>query len=130
MATEYALERTDASPIGSLDDVQALIRSVFDSVAFAWTQSGPDKLKLAEERGIEFPPALAKSLETLPSLLEGQAVGDGWHIAFGLGHSEPVMCVYLTPRDPDNMLETQLSALESAIGGTIVISGEEKNRLS
>ena len=130
MATEYALERADASPIGSLDDVQALIRSVFDSVAFAWTQSGPDKLKLAEERGIEFPPALAKSLETLPSLLEGQAAGDNWQVSFGLGYSEPVMCLYLTPRDPGNALEKQLAALEAAIGGKIVVSGEETNRLS
>ena len=75
MTTEYALERADASPIGSFDEVQSVIRSVFDAVEFAWTQSGPDKLKLAQERGIEFPPELVKSLETLPSLLEGHVTG-------------------------------------------------------
>lgn len=129
MATEYALERKDASAIGSLDDVQALIRSVFDSVQFAWTQSGPEKLKLAEERGIEFPAALAKSLETLPSLLEGRAAGGNWQVSFGLGQSDPVMCIYLTPHDPDNALDAQLAALEAAVGGEIVVSGEETNRL-
>ena len=130
MATEYALERADATPIGSFDDVQGLIRSIFDSVTFAWTQSGPEKIKLAKERGIEFPPALAKSLAISPSLLEGRAAGSGWQISFGLGHSEPVMCLYLTSSDPRNALETQLSALESVIGGTIVICGDEKNRVT
>ena len=129
MATEFALEREDASAIGSLDDVQALIRSVFDSVQFAWTQSGPEKLKLAQERGIEFPAALAKSLETVPSLLEGLAVGGNWQISFGLGHSEPVMCIYLTTHDPDNALDAQLTALEAAVGGKIAVSGDETNRL-
>jgi len=130
MATEYALERDDKEPIGLFDAVQSMIREVFPTVKFAWTVSGPDKLKLAVERGIDFPAELREALKTLPSLLEGYYESEGMFIELGLGFEEPVKCLYVTPRGSSTALLLKLSELEVKVGGKFVVSGEETNRLT
>ena len=64
MTAELALGRADKAPIGSFDEVQSMIRDVFPTVQFGWTQSGQDKLRLAAEHGIELPQSIRESLET------------------------------------------------------------------
>lgn len=126
MATELTLRRADGQPLGSFEQVQELIRTHFPAVEFFWTTSGLEKIALAAERGITFPPVMLEYLPNLPSLLEGVAEGDGFHVTFGLGHIEPVQCLYVTPRGeytPD--LERGLSALEAFAGSEFKISGEE-----
>lgn len=130
MATELALERADKCEIGGFDEVQTLIRSVFPDAQFGWTTSGPQKIQIAAERGIEFPPALRKSLETLPSLLEARAALGEALVEFGLGYEEPVRCIYVTIRGDSPDLDEKLSALEAAVGGQFVIRGEETNRIT
>lgn len=130
MPTELALERDDKGELGSFADVQALIRSVFPDARFGWTTSGPEKLRIAEERGIEFPPAMRKALETLPSLHEGRAALGDVFVEFGLGYEEPVRCLYVTPRGDAPDLDDKLSALKVAFGGQFVISDEETNRIA
>lgn len=125
MATEYTLRRADGQPFGSFEQVQARIRRLFPSVEFAWTTSGPEKIALAAERGITFPPALLAVLPDLPSLLEGVAAGDGFHLTFGLGHQEPVPCLYVTPRGTSPELDRGLAALEADAGAEFKVSGEE-----
>jgi len=125
MATEYTLRRADGQPFGSLEQVQARIRQLFPSVEFRWTTSGPEKIALAAERGITFPPQIMAYLPGLPSLLEGVAEGDEYHVTFGLGHDEPVPCMYVTPRGDGPELERGLAALEADAGAPFKVSGEE-----
>jgi hypothetical protein len=125
MATEYALRRGDGQPFGSFEQVQARIRGLFPTVEFFWTTSGPEKIVLAAERGITFPPEIMAYLPDLPSLLEGVAEGDGFHVTFGLGHQEPVPCLYVTPRGEAPELERGLAALEADAGAEFKVSGEE-----
>lgn len=125
MATEFTLRREDGQPFGSFEQVQTRIRQLFPSVAFHWTTSGPEKIALAAERGITFPPALMAVLPDLPSLLEGVAEGDGFHVTFGLGHQEPVMCLYVTPLGTAPELERGLAALEADAGAEFKVSGDE-----
>lgn len=125
MATEYTLRRSGGLPFGSFDDVESLIRRLFPDVKFGWTTSGPEKLRLAKERGIEFPAQLREALETLPSLLEGVAEGPGYHVSFGLGHDEPVSCLYVTPRGDSTELERGLAGLEAEAGMKFKASGEQ-----
>ncbi|MBA4064245.1 MAG: hypothetical protein C0501_11125 [Isosphaera sp.] len=124
MATECTLRRADGRPFGSFAEVQALIHRLFPAVVFGWTTSGPDKLRIAKERGVEFPPVIRESLETLPSLLEGVAEGDGYHVTFGLGHEEPVACLYVTPRGNAPELGRGLTGLEAAAGARLELSGD------
>ena len=128
MATEFALERSDKGVIGSFAEVQAMIRKVFPEVVFAWTTSGIEKLRIAEERGIVLPEAIRRSCETLPSLLEGQADLSGASVRFGLGYEEPVRCIYVQPSGDSSGLDAKLVALETAVGGKYVLSGKETNR--
>ncbi len=130
MATELALERDDKGEIGSFAEVRAIIEAVFPEVQFGWTTSGLEKLRIAAERGIEFPPAMRASLEKLPSLLEGRAALADALVEFGLGYEEPVCCLYVTPRGDATDLAERLSALERAVGGQFVSSGEETNRIA
>lgn len=125
MATEFTLRRADGLPFGSFDEVKSLICRLFPEVKFFWTRSGPESLRLAEERGIEFPEQLRKALETSPSLLEGVAEGPGYHVSFGLGHEEPVSCLYVEPRGDSTVLERGLSELEAEAGAELKIAGEE-----
>jgi hypothetical protein len=125
MATEYTLRRADGQPFGSFEQVQALIRRLFPSVEFFWTSSGPEKVHQAEERGVELPPHIRQWMETLPSLLEGVAEGDGFHVSFGLGTEEPVSCLYVEPRGLAPELEHGLAALEAEAGAEFKVSGEE-----
>jgi hypothetical protein len=128
MATELALERADGSPIGAFADVQAIIEKVFPGVKFWWTASGQEKLRIAAERKIVIPDVVRQSLEKLPSLLEGRLTGDDFAIEFGLGHKEPVWCIYVTPRGKG--MDGKLADLERSVSGQFVVSGEEKHRVS
>jgi hypothetical protein len=125
MATEYALRRADGQPFGSFEQVQTRISELFPTVEFYWTTSGPEKIALAAERGITFPPEIMAYLPGLPSLLEGVAEGDGFHITFGLGHQEPVPCLYVTPLGNVPELERGLASLEADAGAAFKVSGEE-----
>lgn len=125
MATEYTLKRADDGPLGSFTELQALIRDAFPMVQFAWTTGGQEKLRLAKERGIELPPFIRQSLETLPSLLEGVVYGKDFHVTFGLGHEEPVACLYVTPLGESAESERGLDALKAAVGAEFKVSGEE-----
>src|SRR5262245_12625753 len=125
MATEYTLRQADGHPFGTFDQVQAMIRRLFPNVEFGWTTSGPEKLRMARERGIELPPPIRQALETLPSLLEGVAEGDDYHVTFGLGHQEPVPCLYVTPRGLAPEVDRGLAALEAEAGAQFKVSGEE-----
>jgi hypothetical protein len=98
MATEFTLRRADGKPFGSFAQVQALIRRLFPSVEFFWTTSGPQKIRLAGERGVVLPPHIREWMATLPSLLEGVAEGSAFHVTFGMGYEEPVACLYVTLR--------------------------------
>ena len=124
MATEFTLRRADGQPFGSFEQVQARIRALFPSVEFFWRTSGQEKIALAAERGIVFPAALMAVLPDLPSLLEGVAEGDGFRVDFGLGHQEPVDCLYITPRGAAAELDRGLSALEADAGAEVKVSGE------
>jgi hypothetical protein len=125
MATEYTLRRADGQPFGSFEQVQARIRQLFPSVAFRWTTSGPEKIAIAVARGITLPPEIMEYLPSLPSLLEGVAEGDEFHVTFGLGHQEPVPCLYVTPRGDAPELDRGLAALEADAGAEFKVSGEE-----
>jgi hypothetical protein len=125
MATEYTLRRADGQPFGSFEQVQARIRELFPTVEFFWTASGPEKIAQAAERGITFPPAILAYLPDLPSLLEGVAEREEYHVTFGLGHEEPVRCLYVTPRGDGPELDRGLAALEADAGAVFQVSGEE-----
>jgi hypothetical protein len=125
MATEYTLRRADGQPFGSFEQVQALICRLYPSVEFFWTSSGTEKVRQAEERGVELPPHIRQWMETLPSLLEGVAQGDGFHVRFGLGTEEPVTCLYIEPRGSGPELERGLTALEDEAGAELKVSGAE-----
>lgn len=47
MATEYVLSFRDLRPLGSAEQLQALIRRIFPNVRFGWTTSGLEKLQIA-----------------------------------------------------------------------------------
>ena len=125
MATEYTLQRADGRPFGSFEQVQTLIRRLFPSVEFFRTTSGPEKVRQAEERGVVLPPHIRQWMEALPSLLEGVAEGDGFHVRFGLGTEEPVSCLYVEPRGLAPELERGLAALEAEAGAEFKVSGTE-----
>lgn len=124
MATEYVLSFRDLRPLGSAEQLQALIRKVFPDVRFGWTTSGLEKLQIAKERGIELPPPIRQGLESLPSLLEGVAEGDGWRVMFGLGHKNPITELILEPRGEHASMEQWIAEIETALGTRFRIHGE------
>ncbi len=126
MPTELVLERHDGRSIGSFHEVQGVISEIFPETRFYWTTSGPEKLKMAEERGIQFPPELHQSLTSLPSLLEGiYESGDAGAISFGLGFQEPVHRIYVTPLGWSDELELAIEHLANKIEGTCKINGDK-----
>lgn len=101
-----------------------MIRTHFPSVTFHWTTSGLEKLRIAKERGIEFPPALREGLESLPSLLEGVAEGPGWRIDFGLNHLDPVRELVIEPRGDYEKIEAHVRSIEETLGSRFRVHGE------
>lgn len=123
MATEYTLRRADGHAFGTFEQVESRLRELLPTVQFAWTTSGQEKIKMAEENGITLPPQLMEVLPTLPSLREGVAEGNEFHVTFGLGHQEPVECLYVTPRGNAKMLQQALKALESDAESEFSVQG-------
>ena len=83
-----------------------------------------EKLRIAKARGIEFPPALRESLESLPSLLEGVAEGASWRVDFGLNHLDPVLELVIEPRGDDAAMDEGIGAIEQALGSQLGVYGE------
>jgi hypothetical protein len=124
MATEFLLRAADEQPLGSFEQVQSLLLEIFPETKFNWSSSGPEKLKLAEQHGVEFPRELKKSLETLPAFYQGIYVKGQNCVHFVLGEAEPVTCLYVTPRGDADELDSALTRLEQKIGGEFEISGD------
>lgn len=124
MATEYVISFRDNRPLGSIEAIQSMIRMHFPAVQFRRTTSGQEKLRIAKERGIEFPPALRASLESLPSLVEGTAEGPGWHVTFGLGHLDPLTELVVEPHGDHEDVVAGLRAIEKALDSTFRVYGE------
>jgi hypothetical protein len=124
LATEFVISFRDKRPLGSVETIQALIRAHFPTVRFHWTTSGLEKLRIAKERGIEFPPALREGLKSLPSLLEGIAEGPRWRVDFGLNHLDPVRELVIEPRGEGEAKDEGIRAIELALGMTLRVHGE------
>jgi hypothetical protein len=124
LATEHVISFKDCRPLGTVEAIQSLIRTHFPSAQFRRTTSGQEKLRIAKERGIEFPPALRASLESLPSLVEGVAEGAGWHVTFGLGPGDPLAELVVEPRGDHADVDAGLRAIERALGLTFRVYGE------
>jgi hypothetical protein len=126
MATELTLRRKDRQPLGSFEEVQAMLRRIFPGVQFWRTTSGPEKVELAEKNGGPLPPHIKEWMLTLPSMLDGVCEGDGWLVEFGLGPTEPVPELYVQPRGTnDEELFRLLDKLEAEYGNTLIVSGSE-----
>ena len=125
MATEYVISFRDNRVLGSLSEIQSLIREHFPSVQFHWTTSGAEKLRLAKERGVELPQEIRDVLNNLPSLLEGVAEGLGWDIMFGLQHMDPLRELIIEPRGDDAAMDAGIRAIEQVLGTSFRVYGEE-----
>jgi len=125
MATEYTLRRADGRPFGSFDQVQAIIRQLFPTVEFFWTESGPEKVRRAEANGVELPPHIREWMVGRPAVFEGVAEGPDFHVTFGLGTKEPVACLFVEPRGLSPELDRGLAALEAEAGAGLRVSGSE-----
>ena len=124
MATDYVISFRDGRPLGSREALQALIRTHFPGIKFYWTMSGLERLRIAKEGGIEFPPALREGMESFPSLLEGVAEGPGWHILFGLGYVDPVTELVMQARGEYAKIEASVHAIEETLGSQFRVHGE------
>ena len=113
MATELSLKSRTGASLGSFDQVKTKLTRVLPDLEFYWTASGPQKLQVAAERGIALPPAIKKSLESLPALFEARHSAPGLFVLIGLGASEPVQELFVQLRgDNDAALDGIASALE------------------
>jgi len=125
VATEYSLRRSDRQPLGTFTEVEARLSRLFPGVEFFWTTSGVEKLRHADENGVELPDPIRAWMATLPSLREGIYEGDEFLVEFGLGFEEPVACLSVVPRGVSPQLFRLLDALEVEFGGLMVVSGSE-----
>src|SRR5262249_41521891 len=119
--------RGDGQPLGTFEQVQAMIRDLFPSAQFGWTLSGPERVRISQERGQPLPAELRQRLESLPSIFEGVAEGEGYRVTFGLGDDEGVACLRVTPLGSAQELQSGLAALESAAGASFELSEEKRN---
>jgi hypothetical protein len=125
MILDMVLRRADGRPLGTFEQVQATLSRLCPGVDFGWTTSGPEKVRLADERGVQLPEAIRQWMETLPALLEGIYEGDGFLVEFGLGCQEPVESLHVAPHGDVPELERLLAALESEFGAELVLPGLE-----
>ena len=125
MATEFTLRRKDRQPLGTFEEVQAILRRIFPGVQFWRTTSGPEKVEMAEKNGGPLPPHIKAWMLTLPSMLDGICEADEWIVEFGLGPTEPVPELYVQPRGDSPELQQRLDALEAEYGNTLIVSGSE-----
>ena len=124
MATDYVLSFKDDRTLGTFAEVEAMLRAIVPDLVFGWRTSGPEKIRLAAERGIEFPPAVREHLQSFPALYEAVAEGDGYYVEFCLGPSEPVTELVVEPRGDHPELHQWLRELEARVGTTLRIYGE------
>lgn len=62
--------------------MQGALASVFDGLTFQRSLSGLDKLQIAEEQGIQFPPALREHMASSPAKYEGDYEAEDFSVEF------------------------------------------------
>ena len=80
--------RADRSHLGDRQAIEEAIASVFPGVQFYCDPSGPERIAVMRERGVEFPDVIRRHLEQLPATRQGDFVGDGFSARFFL-EAEP-----------------------------------------
>jgi hypothetical protein len=78
----------DRSPLGDREAVEQAIASAVPGVRFYHEPSGPEKIAVTRERGVEFPEVVRRHLEQQPASRQGDFEGDGFFVWFFLG-AEP-----------------------------------------
>lgn len=118
-ARPQALQRVDAQPLGTLSEVQALIRRSFPAVQFRRTLDGAERIRSCEEQRLPISPEVRRRLEGTVSEWEGVVEDHGFRVRFGLGHREPVILLEVTPLGTAPEMERGLARLEAEIGARL-----------
>jgi hypothetical protein len=122
---KLSLRHPDGRPLGTFEQVQAVIRRLFPAVQFGWTPDGPERVRMCEEGGHPLPPEHRQRLEGVPSELEGVAEGPDYRVTFGLGSREPVGYLRVTPLGGGAELQAGIAGLESDVGAKFQVSEGE-----
>jgi len=82
MALDATILRKDGRELGRREDVARALGEVFVGATFGWVPSGAEKLKISRQRGVEFPPELAKHFMAQPATFEGNWSGPDYSVQF------------------------------------------------
>ena len=127
MSAAYILRRTDGRPVGTLAEMETLVRRLFPAARFRWTTDGPAVQMQAQERvdraycdeiraGLR-PPYLAP--EARMAFREGVAEGPGYRLSFWLKLPESGVTVYVDRQGAAPEVDHGLAALEAATGAKL-----------
>lgn len=123
MGLDGRLRRLDDLPLGTFAEVEAVLQAAFDGAQFGLTPSGSDKIRIAAKRGVEFPEAIRKAMETMPAMMQGVYEGEGFSVEFSLGDSEPVSSIDLTLRGKTTNSDSVFNQLATETGWVLEFPG-------
>ena len=111
MGLDGTIRRADGRPLGTLDEVRRALVDVFPGIILGQNLSGAERIRIAAERGIEFPEVLRKSLERIPAKFGADYVGPEFSAEFLLGADETVQTVDVVPYGNTVAAEPMFEAL-------------------
>ncbi len=120
MGLDATIKRLDGEPLGVITAVQQELAKAFPGVTWGQSVSGPEKIRLAANRGIIFPEVIRQSMEATAAEWVGHFEGQDHSVEFFLGSATLVDDVSLVFRGRTGALalEQSLKALEHRLGWT------------
>jgi hypothetical protein len=116
MGLDGTIKRDDGQPLGDIETVQSALALAFPGVQLGMLPSGPDKIRAAAEKGIQFPEILRKHLESAPATYGGEYEGPDFSAQFSLGSSRNVEQADLALYGNTTAAEPMLEVLKKKYG--------------
>src|SRR4051794_19110810 len=90
MGLDVTIRREDGMLMGTVEDVQAALQAVFQTIEFGLLPSGPEKIADAAAQGIVYPDVIRKPFETQPASVGGAFESEDFTADFFLGCDDMV----------------------------------------
>lgn len=116
MGLDGTIKRADGRPLGTLAEVRRALVDVFPGIVLGQNLSDPERIRIAAERGIEFPEILRKTLERIPAKFGADYVGPEFSAEFVLGADETVQTVDVVLYGNTVAAERMFEALKRKFG--------------
>ena len=121
---KYTVQKESGESLADFETIKNIFTDVFPEIEFRWTQSGEEKIQMAEAGGMEIPNALREKMLAMKSEFMGLSGGAGI-LEVKCGDVDPPKCIHLISRGRVGVLDEEINQVVENLGAILVPCNED-----